>query len=286
MAEFDFVCPNCNQRFRVSRKRVGARLRCPACSRILVVPSVEVAAVQLADRAARRQASTLEEFRVLDDDVLDDRFESDSLDPQPNNRLLEWSSPARRLLGGALGVAGIIAVYVAYQSGHNWGGRHVDATPRAIREDLWDVHGTIALSSSENEREARMGSPGASLVVAVPAGHRLDERIPSAVMSRRERESEEQAIAIRSLQLLGGDAAWSDPRGKFTLRLPRPGRYDFLIVTPVNTDADEIPKADLARVGYLFVPAFDLLQDRAYQLTTESVRPGKVVRIRVPVEGL
>jgi predicted Zn finger-like uncharacterized protein len=67
---FEFLCQNCDQRFRVAVDKVGAKLKCPRCQHVFTVPTPEIGAFQLADRAARRQAEpplTFDEFIVYDD---------------------------------------------------------------------------------------------------------------------------------------------------------------------------------------------------------------------------
>lgn len=125
---------------------------------------------------------------------------------------------------------------------------------------------------------------GPVLVVAWPQWSELEERIPSAVMASDARETAEHRSAIHAIELIGGAVAWCDAQGTFALRLLAEGPFELLVVCEDRDSGSQPSRKDLARIGHLFVPAYDLVARYAYHLETYRLRRDRPITVRVEVE--
>ncbi len=282
MTDVEFVCPHCDQRFRASASRIGHPLRCRSCQRVVHVPTLEAAAVQMAERQSRRHRSEFQEFRVRDDnESVDDAWE---FDPGLTSLAGGVGRVGRRwFVASGLLAAGLVA-WMAFRVGFRWGGWHLGESQTGFRAGLWTCSGRVELVSSRRRKRRKSVATGPLLVVAWPQWSQLEERIPSAVMASDARETSEQRSAIRAVELIGGAVAWCDSQGTFALRLLAEGPFELLVVCDDQGSESQPSRKDLARIGRLFVPAYDLVARHVYHLETTRLRRERPVTVRVEIE--
>jgi hypothetical protein len=243
------------------------------CQRVLAVPTIEAASIQLAERAARKHATCLTEF-VIDENA-----------PLPGDESVEDAvvSGVWRRLWPVWVVAVALLSWFAFGAGRDFGLRRLASSPRQSLSNLRTVVGVLQWGSTASSRSTRNEkSFRDTLVVAVPAGRRVDQRIPSLAMISSRRTTPEFDAAVRALQLIGGDVSYTKPDGTFTLDVEIPARYRLLIVTSQHSDSDDVPRHDLAKVGQVFVPAYDLLAGKIYSLQEVHIDRNACLELTVP----
>lgn len=303
-ASFEFLCQSCDQRFRVARDKVGAKLKCPRCEHIFTVPTPEIGAFQLADRAARRQAEpalSFDEFVVYDDqaqELSSTQRSADALVPAEwvgdrnasprNDSLIHPHDPSVR------------EDYPAESSqsptrsaGHS---REMVISRSVI---YFQAAMLMVVAMASFVFGAFFGGcvSGSRLGVAAPDGNRVvrgivlyqhpkgslpdvgsvvlfvpAESVPQQPLDARQfrtdvfRNGVTQANA-QLLQSLQGEWAIAGRDGRFELELPAAGEYWLLVLSSSQPRPRHLdpPAEHLAEIGKYFSPAFDLLDDKQYR---------------------
>lgn len=250
----EFACPQCDQRFRVDVRNVGRRMRCPVCRHASIVPAPVVAAVQLAERAARKHSQEWSEFAIEEHSI------EDLQEPEP------VGSTWRQLWWIGVFVLAFLA-WRAFEAGSHLSWQFLRPSNRLVNDELRQVKGLVSSRNVELQRGGRNGSDGyLGWIIAMPLDKRLDQRIPSLVMEKWESDTAELEAAVTAFRSLGGDFARIGADGGFALRLALPGQFQVLAIVPTQIHTNEPPRTDLARIGQWFVPAYDLLAGRIYSV--------------------
>jgi len=88
--------------------------------------------------------------------------------------------------------------------------------------------------------------------------------------------------AVRAIESIGGDVALTAEDGTFSLELQIPARFRVLVITRQPDRRAEVPRADLAKIGQLFVPAYDLVAGRIYSLQDVYVDRNACLELSLP----
>ncbi|MCA9264692.1 MAG: hypothetical protein KDA60_12615 [Planctomycetales bacterium] len=261
---FEFLCHHCEQRFRVSEERIGARLKCPKCGQVTTVPRPEVGAVQVASKKASRApdpAIVHTEFLVYDDQqterpsVSTSSSAADQFDIDPRKIAVP-----RYVIYSQGALLGLVAL-LSFLFGAFFGGCVGDhaATPQANRP--------VQLSGSVmylDRRGVALADDG-SVVLAFPADARPEHQLSLRGLRPDTKPLDADDPNRTALHVMGGSIARVE-NGMYQMDI-EPGQYFVLVVSanqrrPRN---DEPTDQELAQIGRYVVPAFDLLDRNAYR---------------------
>jgi hypothetical protein len=177
------------------------------------------------------------------------------------------------LQGGLLAVVAFVAFAIGLLAGGTFlSGPAAPAAPQACL-----LTGSVTYSSGPRQL------PDEGAVIAVlPVNHnRESEKAPIAGLRPGDPTPDVDHRGLAILKQLGGGYTRADASGRFQIRVPDRGRYLVLAISrekPARS-ADEINTADILKLGPYFVNAADLLGDRRYQLTPETLRGDKQLSI-------
>lgn len=124
---------------------------------------------------------------------------------------------------------------------------------------------------------SRPVADGGAVVIVVPQDQRPTDKAPiEGLRPDDPLPSAEQPSLVR-IKAIGGDYARADDQGFFKVRVPDSGEYFLLIVSHhvERTASQRLDPVHLAQMGRYFLPAPDLVGDRAYQWRSESIKRDK-----------
>lgn len=263
---FRFPCEHCGQTLKVSTKKIGKSEACPACKRVLIVPSLAEAAARF---KSRKQAAVgaegesessggLSEFVVYDDDT-ELVYETD--DPPMLERapvaaaatvdLTKVSVPRTMLYlqGGLLALVALAAFGLGIVVGSG-----MTSTPVVV-----DKERSFALTGKLQYRGARGESPDeGAVVVVVPVDARpeREKKLPTAEFLPGPSAPPADSPGLKILREIGGDYTRADATGNFRVQLPRLGNYYVLFISRASPPVKEVDRQkqfeDLAQMGIYF----------------------------------
>ncbi|MEX0937233.1 MAG: hypothetical protein WDZ59_05180 [Pirellulales bacterium] len=288
-----FSCQRCQKPLSVGTRKAGSRVHCPACGAEVQVPAMEPAGSPAAQSASaaqpppepRSQEALPEDEPLPGVGASDDVAEPPVIVPQESPHVHHAGAPhdpdlvvisrraiyAQGILIAAVGVVGFVVGYLI-------GGR--DATPSPERRaDAGDapfepvlVEGRLTYRNDQGRQVPDAGA----VVLLLPTGLTLDERIPVEGLQPGSSTPEGGAAAERILESLGGAYQRTDGDGRFELVAPGPGTYHVLLVSRhARRRAGVSPKPDeLASLGRFFHPAPELMGRLKCDWSERTIQPG------------
>jgi hypothetical protein len=177
------------------------------------------------------------------------------------------------LQGGLLAAVAFVAFVIGVLAGGTL--LSGPATPVAAQACL--ISGSITYSSGPRQ----LPDEGAVVAVIPQSQNRPDEKAPIEGLRPGDPAPEVDHRGLAILRELGGGYARADAGGRFQIQVPSGGRYLILVISHEKQvrSADDISTADILKLGPYFVNAADLLGDRRYQLTQETLRGDKQLQI-------
>lgn len=170
------------------------------------------------------------------------------------------------LQGGLLAVVALVAFAI---------GLLVGGTMNAPAENVAGPQTAVLRGNVQYAAASRQLPDEGAVTIAIPLdAERPDEKAPITGLRPADPVPGEAHRGVSILRDLGGGYARADAAGQVTIELPDRGRYLVLVISREKRlrAADEISTADILKLGPYFDNAADLLADRRYQLTTETIR--------------
>lgn len=312
-----FACPQCRQRLSVSTRKAGTAADCPRCRRPLTIPQptdhelagqtpngesplesfllaqkigaaldVEQRATVQAERNAAAadvsvvphafRGETLQAVSASDSDELQIVVE-----PPPNQ--VQSHAPPRsadslvvpRLAvyfhGGLLAAVACTSLLIGVLMGRTLAPRQ--SVAMAPRECV--VGGQVTFATGSRSRPDRGTVVILLPVLAEAAGERaaVDGLRPSDPPP----EADHQGLG--TIRQLGGSYTRADANGRFESRLPAPGRYWLLVVSHEKRARAAAETKDIRTLSRYLQNTAELLEDRAYQLTQETIRGDRQIPV-------
>jgi hypothetical protein len=177
------------------------------------------------------------------------------------------------LQGGLLAVV----AFTAFVIGLLAGGTLLSRAPQPQQAQACLITGSVMYASGPRE----LPDVGAVVAVIPQSQVRPDEKAPTFGLRPGDPPPEADHRGLSILRELGGGYTRADAGGRFQIQVPKAGRYLVLVIShdkPARSPAD-ISTADLVKLGPYFKDAADLLGDRRYQLTQETLRGDKQIQV-------
>ena len=282
----EFRCERCGQRLAAPARRAGRSVRCPRCRESIVVPGVKSPEKRagVAERtpvgvpgaggegrgsnATRPDAS----LQVVGGGTVrggepDASSAVDAPVDPPVISLVDRGGRSPAVRGESITVSPTVVfvqgLLLAATAGlfflaGMWVGR--SGSRSAAPSGPFDVSGRVVWKGNGEAR-----ADGGAVVMLLPATYRPEEKLdPAAVRRSGDQPGVRDPVAV-AIRRWGGVCVWTDRRGRFRLRAPRGGSYYLLIISAHAKRRTTRPRhRDLAHIGRYFLPAVDLLEDRAY----------------------
>jgi hypothetical protein len=175
--------------------------------------------------------------------------------------------------GGLLAVVAFLAFIIGLLAG----GSLLSGPAAPLPPQACLITGSITYASGPRQ----LPDEGAVVAVIPQTQNRPDEKAPIVGLRPGDPSPDADHRGIAILRELGGGYTRADSGGRFQLRVPKSGRYLVLVISHDKSarSANEISSADILKLGPYFVDAADLLGDRRYQLTQETLRGDKQLQV-------
>jgi len=307
-----FACPHCRQRLSVSTRKAGAIADCPRCKRSLTIPPpapdgeigredtdgltgsflvaepIEHAAIEAPPRIApvgavngaedssslaRGPASeaTVDAPAVDDPSGLDlaEDNTADRAEPRAPSIRADFIVVPRYVIytqGALLAAVALTAFVIGVLLGGTFG--RAPAVAPAARECV--VSGSVNYTTGPRSRPDR----GAVIALIPVSAEAAGERAPVSGLRPSDPPPAAEHRGVGVIRQLGGSYTRADANGRFETRLPAAGRYWLLVVSHEKRvrSAAETKSADVRKLSHFFDSAADLLEDRRYQLSEQTIR--------------
>jgi hypothetical protein len=170
------------------------------------------------------------------------------------------------LQGGLIGVVALVAFAIGMLAG----GAILTQPPAPLEAQACVIRGSVTYASGPRQ----LPDEGAVIALLPQTGAKPDEKAPVAGLRPDDPTPGETHRGIAILSSLGGGYTRADANGRFELEVPDRGRYLVLVVSSRSLlrSVEEIPTADIFKLGPYFDNAADLLGNHRYQLKEESIR--------------
>lgn len=293
-----FRCPHCHQRLSAPTRKSGQRLTCPKCHESIAVP----VAKGTENESASHQPSSPPPAAGKPSDAIAQPAPSNapapdapvtvappSEAPQVLSFPLAGSATRGSDPGRWIGVSrqavflqGVLLVVVAiifFVLGMSIG-RQASGPRRTAPEGPVDLRGSVSYRSDGRERP-----DSGAVIILLPKDARPAEKLPADGLRPGEPKPSDLHPSVAAIRRWGGDYVRSDASGRFHLRAPHGGEF-FLLVISAHADRNgKRPELEhLAQIGRFFLPAVDLLGERAYEWRTIRARGTRDIN-RIVVNG-
>ena len=271
-----FACEHCGQVLSVTRRKIGARAKCPKCKGVITVPTEEAAAAMMADQQPDTDEAAFDEFVVYDDMEL--VYETDEPhEPASDDDVdLDRVAVPRSVLYMQGVLLAVVAV-VAFAFGVMVGSASKGPGEVADQDKPAKITGNIAYAGAGG----RPSPDDGCVVIVVPEELEPEEKIQIEGLRPDEPTPPDDHQALAELKSLGGAYTRADPDGQFSVQVPKAGMYYVLVVSrnTLRSD-DELPKVqDLVQLGQYFLAGNELIGPSRYQWTLERVKGAKELEV-------
>ncbi len=177
------------------------------------------------------------------------------------------------LQGGLLAVVAFFAFVIGLLAG----GTVLRGPPAPTAPQACLISGSITYASGPRQ----LPDEGAVIAVIPQSPERPDEKAPIEGLRPGDPTPGGEHRGIAILRQLGGGYTRADSGGRFQIQVPRQGRYLVLVISREKAirSLNDIDTADILQLEPYFANAADLLGDRRYQLTQETLRGDKQLEI-------
>lgn len=129
----------------------------------------------------------------------------------------------------------------------------------------------------QQTRGGRTVADGGAVVIVVPQDQRPQDKAPIEGLRPDDPLPDAAQPSLARIKAIGGDYARADDQGYFKLRVPDHGEYFLLVVSRhvQRPSSRRLDPVHLAQMGRYFLPAPDLVGDREYRWTAESIKRDK-----------
>jgi hypothetical protein len=286
-----FTCPHCRQKLSVAQRKAGSTAECPRCKRSLSIPQLpEPTAQKQALTAAESAAATAAapgssgppagESAIFSPDA--DEFAGLELVYDTSSGITAPAAPPAApdvivipryvvyLQGALLAVVALVAFAIGMMMGSTF-----VASPAPIAQACL-ITGSVTYASGPRTRP----DVGAVVILLPRTPHRPEEKTPIKGLRPGE-PSPEAGKGLAILRQMGGGYVRTDANGSFQIEVPARGRYLLLVIShDKRSRGGEGPKAaDLLKLSPFFDHPAELLDERRYQLSEETIRGDRQLTI-------
>jgi len=166
--------------------------------------------------------------------------------------------------GGLLAAVALTAFIIGVLMGSSFGRKPLAAG--TARECV--VTGAVTYSAGPRSRPDR----GAVIAFVPLDADAAFERAPVGGLRPSDPPPEADHAGLGAIRQLGGSYTRADANGRFETRLPAPGRYWLLVVSHEKRARAAADTTDVRALSRFFENAADLLEDRTYKLSQETIR--------------
>jgi hypothetical protein len=307
-----FACPHCRQRLSVSTRKAGATADCPRCKRSLAIPppapdgtiekedadgltgsflvaepiahpAIEApTAIALGGAANGAEESSSHARQpvseaTIDAPAVDDAAAVDLVEDIAADRAEPRAPPIRAdfivvpryviyTQGALLAAVALTAFVIGVLLGSTFGS--APAVAPVARECV--VSGSVSYTTGPRSRPDR----GAVIALIPASAEAAGERAPVSGLRPSDPPPATEHRGLGVIRQLGGNYTRADANGRFETRLPAAGRYWLLVISHAKRvrSAAETKSADVRKLSRYFDNAADLLEDRRYQLSEQTIR--------------
>jgi hypothetical protein len=177
------------------------------------------------------------------------------------------------LQGGLLAVV----AFVAFVIGLLAGGTLLGGRPEPRQSQTCVISGSVTYASGPRQ----LPDEGAVVAVVPQSPSRPDEKAPIDGLRPDDPLPAADHRGLAIIRELGGGYARTDAGGRFQIQVPATGRYLVLVISREKQarSPNDPNTADIVKLGPYFKDAADLLGDRRYQLTHETLRGDKQIQV-------
>jgi hypothetical protein len=311
-----FACPHCHQRLSVSTRKAGLVADCPRCRASLTIPQPPPEEPEPPSESflvAEKIGSDLTEplsppsspetmsapfhslppiemppgdrakFRIAPHDSGELQMVADpsaaiapptaiakSLAPRPDDAITV-PRYAIYLHGGLLLAVALSSLVIGILLGASF----VRPPAVATAPHQCIVSGTVTHTIGKRTRPDR----GAVIVLLPVLAEAAGERAAVAGLRPSDPPPAADNAGLGAIRQLGGSYMRADANGRFETRLPAPGRYWLLVVSHEQATRAAADSKDLRLLSRYLQNAAELLEDRSYQLTQETIRGDRQVDV-------
>jgi hypothetical protein len=262
-----FSCPHCRQRLSVSSRKAGMATQCPRCGQSLTIPPPSAEPEPSPDQPPADEAVSIPDASGVDEmDLVYDTAEARPIPPpKAKPDLIALPRYILYAQGALLASVALLAFVLGVLTGSAVRSRPV----APLAAGPCTMSGSVTYASGQRH----LPDQGAVIVVLPQTPQRPDERAPVSGLRPGDPPGEAERRGLETLRALGGAHARADANGRFELSVPRAGKYLVVVVSRAKRlkSPDDIPTTDILRIGRFFQNATDLIGDRQYRLTAESI---------------
>jgi len=177
------------------------------------------------------------------------------------------------LQGGLLAVV----AFAAFVIGLLAGGTLLSGPGAPQQAQACVISGSVTYASGPRQ----LPDEGAVVAILPQSQGRPDEKAPSVGLRPGDPLPTADHRGLSIIRELGGAYTRADAGGRFQIQVPATGRYLVLVISreKQSRSPDDINTADIVKLGPYFKDAADLLGDRRYQLTQETLRGDKQIQV-------
>ena len=245
-----FACPHCQHRLSFSTRMAETSAACPHCGQTLTIPP---------QPAAEAGSQDIELIYQL---------AGEPPPPAPPPKPVQMIALPRYLLyvqGGLIAVVALLSFALGVLFGSTLFTRSAPpAAPQACA-----ISGSVTFASGSRE----LPDAGAVIFVLPFITKRLDERAPIAGLRPGDPPPEASHRGLAIIEQLGGGYARADANGRFRIQVAGRRRYLVLVISHGHKarSVEDVKTGEILKIGRFFSDATDLIGDRSYLLTEESL---------------
>ncbi len=272
-----FRCSECQKRLVAPTRKAGAALHCPSCHSLIAVPEAGASRQDGAEGDSASSGDMATDGAVAGESswsVASSSARSSSVAPDliafPATESAsqthhassgsDWIGVSRLtvfLQGVLLAVTAVVFFVAGMVVGRHSSGPSAGVRPAAPAQ----LTGRVLY-----RRQGRTRADEGAVVMLLPADSRPDSKLGVEGLRPGDAPISDLHPSLQAIHAWGGDYARVDRNGRFRLRVHKGGPFFLLVVSAAVARGEQRPELeDLAQIGRFFLPAVDLLADRAYQ---------------------
>ena len=270
-----FFCRHCQQLLKAREDKIGRRIPCPKCKKVVVVPEADDQ--RLASAAAERdesdsEADTFADMMVFDHEIVYETEEEEKKRKKKKDgddfdrRLVSISRPVlygQAALLASVAVAAVLAGYLIGKTNRQAITIEPVGPQRVVVDGMVRWEGVTGLLPDRG-----------AVVLALPADLTTDKKIAGDRLSPDRTVPPKDDLSLRTIEDWGGHYTRTNDIGEFQLFL-LPGDYQVLIVSHQTKRPPPKPldREDLAAIGqYVTLPS-ELIGQARYVWRIETIGP-------------
>ncbi len=251
--QIHFTCPHCGQLLSVTRRKVGEAVQCVRCKGGVLVPDAPDDAANTPAQTATESITEEYQPSTATQNVAASE-PGTRKNPDTLSRPLHISRTAFYSIGGLIVGTAIVAFLLGWTMGRE---TRFHESP-AVGGGTWHrVSGRISFLTQRGKSAA----DAESVVVALPANRKPDEKFDSSVLRPEIAPNNVPTPLLQAIRAFGGGYTRVDRNGTYDLELPSAGEYYILVISNHATrPASRQPSTpEIVEMGRFFTRASELI---------------------------